>query len=156
MRGRVRSRDDLAAALWIASPAMYSRQRLDGVIDSGDILDAGRESAPDVVPAAVDGADAAAPDVRPADGCFDAAIAANFPPAAVSWAKAVAMRESGCTADPPHNNSARGVFQLEPVHHARFEAHGWSFYPDAMDAAKNIVIAGELYADQGCVPWRYC
>lgn len=46
-----------------------------------------------------------------------------------------------------------GIAQTNVVHAWRYEAHGWSFWPDALDARKNLQIAYELYLEAGWRPW---
>jgi hypothetical protein len=46
-----------------------------------------------------------------------------------------------------------GIAQTNVVHAWRYEAHGWSFWPDALDARKNLQVAYELYLEAGWRPW---
>lgn len=67
----------------------------------------------------------------------------------------IAFRESRFVPD-AYNPGCRcvGLFQLAPVHHARFLARDWE-WSDAYDAVRNTAIAYELWLDQGWHPWRY-
>lgn len=50
----------------------------------------------------------------------------------------------------------RGLMQINCVHARRFTEHGWDYYVDAYDPVKNLVIAREIYNDQGCAGWSTC
>jgi len=67
----------------------------------------------------------------------------------------VSFCESGQQPEKEGLLGERGVFQLHPIHAGRFKAHGWA-YQDAYDPVKNIVVAHELYLDQGWRPWFIC
>jgi hypothetical protein len=47
----------------------------------------------------------------------------------------------------------RGLLQINCIHAGKFAAHGWDYYVDAFNPERNIVIAREIYDDQGIGAW---
>lgn len=74
---------------------------------------------------------------------------------AADWVESVAWRESGCQANPPHNNPARGVLQFEGHQDLLAVA-----CPDRSPAVTVFVpdcairAAFMLFDQQGTAPWR--
>ena len=84
-------------------------------------------------------------------------ILSTFGSAEGERALKVATCESGSDlyAAPAENLGHRGVFQLGKVHAPRFERRGWDWDTDGLIPERNIVIANELFLDQGWRPWRF-
>lgn len=70
-------------------------------------------------------------------------------------AVAIARRESGlrCDADNPRS-SAAGLFQLMKIHEPRAERLGVTWGEVESSCLANIVVAHDLWAEQGWRPWR--
>lgn len=47
----------------------------------------------------------------------------------------------------------RGLMQINAIHAGRFANHGWDYYVDAYDPARNLTIAREIYDTQGPGAW---
>jgi hypothetical protein len=89
----------------------------------------------------------------PPTDCFDAVN--RYWPGNKAWAHKIVRRESG--GDPHSKNrtsTASGCFQLLRVHSARFARLGFSWQADRFDARANVLVAWDLYREQGARPWR--
>lgn len=93
------------------------------------------------------------PAATPVRDCFEA-IDRHWP-GNKDWARKVVRRESGGNPLAKNRRStASGCFQLLRVHSSRFTRLGFSWLRDRFDARANVLVAWDLYREQGARPWR--
>lgn len=85
-------------------------------------------------------------------GGWQAEVEAAFGLVEAPKACHVLVCESGGNPQARNRSGATGLFQLMPVHAARFVARGWS-WGDVTDGVRNIAVAHDLWAEQGWRPW---
>lgn len=84
-----------------------------------------------------------------------AAVDAYWPASAQARAHKVVQREShGIATAKNKHSTASGCFQMLVIHSKRFARLGYSWSRDRFNAVANVLVARDLYREQGWRPWR--
>ena len=86
-----------------------------------------------------------------APGPIRSVIQTVFPAAEWEHAGCIAYHESGFNCGAVGAAAERGLFQIHPVHRARFTKYGG--WDKALDCTVNALVAAEIWREQGWGPW---